>query len=325
MRFVHFGSALWLLVLPLVWGVCLLRRRQRERTRRLSGFGEGITGLSHIEGTRHDLAVAALATIGVVALVVTAMRPQAAIWTAEYESRDLLILLDRSASMYAEDVPPSRARRASVEIRNFIETKPETIERVGLIGFAGSSVTLSQKTRDPNVVLFYLDWIENDRTPLFGTNLTSALDNALEVIRRGDRRNQTFVVVVSDGDDHSEQLKETVAKFSSQRIPIYGIGIGSHQEVPIPAPDDTQDRFLLDEDGVPLKTHLDESTLVSIANATGGRYFRSTSGAELRAALDEIARRERRVIGRRIDQYRELYPWSLASGAVALAALLAIL
>lgn len=275
-------------------------------------------------GFRDDLAVVTLATIAGAALIVAAMRPQAAIWTNEYEGRDLLLLLDRSASMQAADVQPSRARRASLEIRHFIEAKPDTIERIGLIAFAGSSVTVSQKTRDTSVVLFYLDWMEEDRTPLFGTNLTAALKNALEVIRDGDRKHPTFVVIVSDGDDHGDQLQDTLAQFTARRIPIYTIGIGSSEEVPIPAPDES-DRFLLDEDGVPLKTHLNENTLRALAAATGGRYFRSTSGNELRAALEDIANRERYVVGRRIDRYRELYPWSLACGAIALAALLVVL
>ena len=325
MRFVHPEVALWFLALPVAWAACLLHRWLRDRIRRLSGFGPGIARLSLIEGVRHDVAVVTLATIAGGALVVAAMRPQAAIWTPEYEGRDLLLLLDRSASMQAEDVQPSRARRASLEIRNFIAAKPDAIERVGLIGFAGSSVTLSQKTRDTNVVLFYLDWMEEDRTPLFGTNLTAALENALEVIRIGARKHPTFVVIVSDGDDHGDRLQETVAQFTAQRIPIYSIGIGSREEVPIPAPDESADRFLLDEDGLPLTTQLNEDTLQTIAGATGGRYFRSTSGGELRAALEDIANRERHVVGRRIDRYRELYPWSLACGAIALAALLVVL
>jgi Ca-activated chloride channel family protein len=266
-----------------------------------------------------------LATIVGAALVVSAMRPQAAIWTPEYEGRDLLLLLDRSASMQAEDVQPSRARRASLEIRNFIEAKPDSIERVGLIAFAGSSVTVSQKTRDTSVVLFYLDWMEEDRKPLFGTNFRAALENALEVIRNGDRKHPTFLVIVSDGDDHGDHLQETVAQFTARRIPIYTIGIGSREEVPIPAQDESADRFLLDEDGQPLKTQLNEDTLRAMAAATGGRYFRSTSGVELKAALEDIAKRERHVVGRRIDRYRELYPWSLACGAIALAGLLVIL
>jgi Ca-activated chloride channel family protein len=325
MRFLDPHAALWLLSLPVLWGFCLLHRRLRERSRRLSGFGPGVERVSRIAGERHDLAIVALVTIAGAALVVAAMRPQMVIWTRSYESRDLLLLLDRSASMHAEDVQPSRARRASTEIRNFIRTKPDTIARVGLIGFAGSSVTLSQETHDPNVVLFYLDWIDEDPTPLFGTNLRAALENALQMIRKASPPRQTFVVIVSDGDDHGTDLQETVAKFASLRIPIYSIGIGSTEEVSIPALTDSAGRFLLDGAGQPLRTHLDEETLQLIARVTGGRYFRSTSGEELKAALDDISARERRFVGWTSDRYSDLYPWCLACGAIALATLLAIL
>lgn len=325
MRFVHPDAALWFLALPVTWVLCLLHRWLRERTRRLSGFGPGIERLSRIAGLKHDVTVVSLVTIAAIALVAAAMRPQLAIRTPEYESRDLLLLLDRSASMQAEDVRPSRARRASLEIRNFIETKPDTIARVGLIGFAGSSLTLSQQTRDTDVVLFYLDWIDEDRTPLFGTNLRAALENALEVIRKDDRKRPTLVVMVSDGDDHGTGLQETVAKFTAQGIPIYTIGIGSTAEVPIPAPNGAAGSLLLDERGLPLSTELKEGALQTIAGATGGHYFRSTSGGELRAALDDVANRERHIVGWRRAQYHDFYPWSLACGATALAALLAVL
>jgi Ca-activated chloride channel family protein len=265
----------------------------------------------------------ALATIAGLSLVVSAMRPQAAIRTPEYESRDVLLLIDRSASMQAADIRPSRARRASLEVRNVIRAKPDSIARIGLIAFAGSSLTLSQPTTDADAVLFYLDWIDEDRDPLFGTNLRAALENALELIRRGDRKRPTFVVVLSDGDDFGAPLEATVAKFVAQRIPIYSIGIGSTDEVPIPTAARTG--FLLDERGVPLRTRLDEATLRTVATSTGGRYIRSTSGTELREALERIAERERRIVGWTARQYRDLYPWSLAIGAVALAALVAIL
>ena len=325
MRFVHPDAAFWFLALPVTWVLCLLHRSLRERIRRLSGFGPGIERLSPIAGLKHDVTVVTLVTIAAIALVIAAMRPQLAIRMPEYESRDLLLLLDRSASMQAEDVRPSRARRASLEIRNFIKTKPDTIGRVGLIGFAGSSLTLSQQTHDTDVVLFYLDWIDEDRTPLFGTNLRAALENALEVIRKDDQQRQTLVVVVSDGDDHGTGLQQTVAKFTAQGIPIYSIGIGSTAEVPIPAPNGAAGSVLLDERGLPLSTGLKEGTLQMIAGATGGHYFRSTSGGELRAALDDLANRERRIVGWKRAQYHDIYPWSLACGATALAALVAVL
>lgn len=325
MRFVHPDAVLWLLALPVMWGLCLLHRWLREQLRRQSGFGPGIEHVSRIAGLKHDVMVVTLVTIATIALVIAAMRPQLAIQAPEYDSRDLLLLLDRSASMQADDVRPSRARRASLEIRNFIETKPETIGRIGLIGFAGSSLTLSQQTRDTGVVLFYLDWIDEDRAPLFGTNLRSALENALEVIRKDERKRPTLVVVVSDGDDYGTGLQATVERFAAQQIPIYTIGIGSTDDVRIPAPDGAVDNFLLDERGMPLMTRLNERTLQAIAEATGGQYFHSASGGELKAALDDIANRERRVVGWRLARNHDVYPWSLAFGAAALAALLAVI
>jgi Ca-activated chloride channel family protein len=324
MRLVHPDAALWLLALPAVWALLVLHRRLRDRTRRLSGYGRRLELLSNMTGARYDATVATLAMIVGLSLVVTAIRPQVAIRAPAYESRDLLLLIDRSASMQAQDVRPSRARRASLEIRNFIQARPDTIARIGLIGFAGSSLTLSQPTTDVDTVLFYLDWIDEDRTPLFGTNLRAALENALELVRKSDRTRPTIVVILSDGDDHGPPLEATVAKFTAQRIPIYSIGVGSTDQVPIPMTNDTPG-FLLDEDGLPLLTQLSEGTLRALAAATGGRYFRSASGADLREAFERIADRERRVVGWTANQYRDISPWSLACGAIALAALVSIL
>ena len=97
-------------------------------------------------------------------------------------------MLDRSASMRAHDVAPSRFSRATQEIRTFLKNKPENIDRVGLVGFAGSSLILSYLTRDLDTVAFYLDWIENDPQNLMGTNIGAALKNALEVARKDDRK-----------------------------------------------------------------------------------------------------------------------------------------
>jgi Ca-activated chloride channel homolog len=323
MRFVHPEAAFWLLALPVMWILCLCYRWQRERARRLSGIGSGSVRVSRIAGLKHDILVAGLATLASVALIGVAMRPQAVIPTPQYESRDLLLLLDRSASMLAEDVPPSRARRASQEIRNFLLTKPDAIARVGLIGFAGSSLTLSQQTSDTDVLLFYLNWVDEDPRPMFGTNLRAALENALEMIGNDGRQRPTFVVVLSDGDDQGDRLQETVAKFTARRLPIYTIGIGSSGAVSIPSIE--TGGVLLDDKGQPITTEFDEATLRAIADRTGGRYFRSTSGAELQAALEAIARGERRIVGWTRSQHRDVYPWILAGGAIALAALVAVL
>jgi Ca-activated chloride channel family protein len=266
-----------------------------------------------------------LAGVAAASLVFAAARPQIPTRTPEYQSLDLLLMLDRSASMQAEDIPPSRFLRATQEIRNFLKHRPDIIGRVGLIGFAGSSLTLSYETRDEGILLFYLDWIEEDHQLLYGTNLTGALESGFDMARKEMPERQKFVVIISDGEDHNGNLEEAVAKFAAARIPIYTIGIGSNAEVPISTREGGVRKVLLDEGGAPLTTRFNESTLRWIAGATGGRYFRSTTGQELGTALAEIAGRERRIVRWKSDDYRELYPWGLGAAAVAMSWALVIL
>src|SRR4030095_9799752 len=96
----------------------------------------------------------------------------------EYERQDLILVLDRSASMWAADVPPSRFGRAVAEIKAFLTHKPDAIDRVGLVGFAGTSLILSHLTRDPNNLFFYLDWVPEDTQPQYGTDIGAALASA---------------------------------------------------------------------------------------------------------------------------------------------------
>jgi Ca-activated chloride channel family protein len=245
--------------------------------------------------------------------------------TPEYESVDLILLLDWSASMQAEDIRPSRFRRADLEIRNFLKHRPDVIGRVALIGFAGASLTLSHETRDQGIILFYLDWIEEDTEPLYGTNLTAALESALDLARKDSPERRKIVVIISDGEDHAGTLDAAVEKFATRRIPVYAIGVGSNAEVPIPSHQGGLQKVLLDDAGAPLTTRFNESTLRSIAGATRARYYRSTTGEELGTALAEIAGRERRIVRWRNDEYQELYPWGLWVAAAALSWALIIL
>jgi Ca-activated chloride channel family protein len=318
MRFLQPAAALWLLAIPAIWAACFAHRWFRERTRRISGLGARLGRLAPLTGLRRDVTILILFSVATVSLVFAASRPQLQMRTPEYESLDLL-LLDRSASMQAEDIRPSRFRRASLEIRNFLKSKPDVVGRVGLIGFAGSSLMLSHHTSDPDVLLFYLDWIEEDHEPLYDTNMTEALESAFDLARKDAPERPKVVVIVSDGEDHSGSLDETVAKFAAAHIPIYCIGIGSNAEVPIPAEVDGVRQLLRDEEGAVLTTRFNEGTLRSIARAAGGRYFRSTTGGELGTALTDIARHERRIVRWKNNEYRELYPWGLAMAAIALA------
>src|SRR5262249_23343839 len=141
-------------------------------------------------------AVAVLACGGVAAaaLVFALVRPQVllAARVPGYERQGVIFVLDRSAPVRAHHGAPSRFLPATAEIRSFLRNKPDTIDRVGLVGFADASVVLSYLTADVDSVMFYLDWIDDDPTALLGTNIGAALRSAREVAQKDDRQTPKF-------------------------------------------------------------------------------------------------------------------------------------
>src|SRR5581483_10473237 len=152
----------------------------------------------------------------------------------ELERQDLVIMLDRSASMRAPDVKPSRFSRATVEIRNFLREKPEGIDRVGLVGFADASLILSYLTKAVDTIAFYLDWIDRDPQTLLGTDIGAALKSAMEVARKDDRPSRKVFLLVSDGEDYGQELNNQLNRFRTEGYRVHCIGIGGDQPVTVP-------------------------------------------------------------------------------------------
>jgi Ca-activated chloride channel family protein len=324
LRFLEPDAAYWLLLLPLLWCCWLLHRWYRDGRRRASGIGPRLADLALLTGVKRDLAVLALATLGGAALVSAAARPQAIVWTPQYESMDLILVLDRSASMLATDVKPSRFSRASLEIQNFLQNKPDTIDRVGLITFAGSAIVSSHLTRDLDILFFFLDWMKDDPRPFYGTDVATALESALNVARTQSPERRKVVVLLSDGEDHGERLDRTIDEFHDSGIAVYSIGVGGEDAVTMPAPLGSYYPTLRDDDSNEMTTTFNETTLRRIATMTNGRYFRSTTGLELATTLAEVAAREKRATQFR-EEYRDIDGYALAAAALLLSGLLVLL
>jgi Ca-activated chloride channel family protein len=328
MRLVHPEMAVWLLAVPVVTGCWFLHYQYKWRRRGRVETVPTVAALSRRSAPRHDVAVLVLAVLTVALLAGAMVRPQVllALRTPELERQDLILVLDRSASMRARDIRPSRLGRAIEEIKTFLQRKPDAIDRVGLIGFAGTSVPLAYPTRDLDSIFFYLDWALDDPTPMYGTNIGAALTSALAVARR-DRQEGVppLFVVISDGEDEGEELEQAVERFRRENLRVHAIGIGSHDSVPIPvAADDGTEEFLQDDGGQVLTTEFDETTLQTLSGSTGGRYFRSVTGGELRAALDTAVVADRRRIGwTTVREYRDIYLFLLAAAAVSTVGLVA--
>jgi Ca-activated chloride channel family protein len=329
MRFLRPEFLPWALALPLIIGVWILHRAARVAFRRRARVAERFRPLSRRSGLLHDLAVLAAALAAAGAVVFALTRPQMRLTRQipEYDRQDLVIMLDRSVSMQAHDIRPSRAARAVMEIRNLVRHKPEGIDRVAVIGFADSSVVLSYLTHDIDSLLFYFDWIDNDRTPLFGTNIGAALTAAFDVVRKDNKPTQKLFLVLSDGEDYGDELTQALTAARAAGYRINCIGIGSDEAVPIPLRmDDGRETPLRDDDGRAVITRFAEKTLRQIAAETGGRYVRSTTGDDLPRALAGIVTTERRVLSwRTTTEYRDLYGLGLLVAAVAAGGLLLLL
>jgi Ca-activated chloride channel family protein len=325
MRFLRPDLANWWLVVPLLIAAWTLYRRSREAFRRKMGVAPRFARLSRRSSGSREVAVLLATVVAAGALVFALVRPQALLAhrVPEYERQDLVILLDRSASMRAHDIQPSRFSRATLEIRNFLRHKPDAIDRVALVGFADASVVLSYLTSDVESIFFYLDWIDGDPYPLFGTNIGAALTSAMEVVKKDNRPTRKLILIVSDGEDYGNELAKALTAVTSAGHRVNTIGIGGNDPVPIPLVDqEGRESFLRDEGGRVEMTKFSETTLRRIASVTGGRYVRSTTGNELQDAIADIVKGERKIQGwRTTTEYRDMYPASLAVAAIAGAAL----
>ena len=315
----------WFLAVPILVALWALGVTYVRAVRRRAPIAPRFARVSRRSTATRAVAIVASGVIASAALGFALVRPQALFAEREpdYERQDVVFVLDRSASMRAHDVAPSRFLRATAEIRSFLRHKPETIDRVGLVGFADAAVILSYLTSDIDSVRFYLDWVDEDPTPLLGTNIGAALRSARKVAKKDDRQTPKLFLLVSDGEDYGAELGEALAGFRGENLRVHCIGIGSDREVPVPLRQpEGREVWLRDDAGRVVTTKFDESTLRQIAATTGGRYVRSTTGGELARAIGDIVRGERKQVGWRTStEYRDLYRAGLAIAGVAGAAL----
>jgi Ca-activated chloride channel family protein len=325
MRFLRADMLEWLLIVPVLVACWMIQGRYRHRIRRLSPIAPRFHALSRRTraGTRAATLAAAVTCAG--AMIFALARPQVVVATREpqYERQDLIIILDRSVSMRARDIAPSRLLRATSEIRNFLRNRPDAIDRVALVGFADSSIVLSYPTADLGSLFFYLDWIDEDESSLFGTDMGGAIEKALSLVAKDRRQTRKLVLLISDGEDLGAELATALGMCRAARVRVHCVGVGSDRPVSIPLRTGAEPgSMLLDEENRPIVTRFSETTLRRIAETTGGRYIRSSTGTEMAAAISTIVRGERRLVGwKRTSDYRDLYGAGLAAALAAGAAL----
>jgi Ca-activated chloride channel family protein len=288
----------------------------KRNTRQRLGPGSPLHKISHLHSLWRDGARYLLVNLALAGLVLALAHPQLIREkrVPQPERIDVVLLLDNSPSMRAEDIPPSRLERALEIVGRFARNKPPQ-DRVGLVSFASGSLILSYLTEDPLNILYYLDYLKDDSSFSPGTNIGRAIQSGLAVLSRDAdlspelTRHKKVFILISDGEDHGHELESAVREAVRRGIRIHTIGIGSLEGAPIPiAREQGVVRYAEDSKGNRVLTRFDERTLRWIAEVTGGSAYRSFTGQELAGFFEGIVKQERKIEGlRMVIEYEDAY------------------
>ncbi|HOO76872.1 MAG TPA: VWA domain-containing protein [bacterium] len=322
MRFAS-ESALWLLVLVPVlagflrWGFIRLRRRRRafadpvlwERLNRPAGSGR-----------RLGAAVCLTASVGLLALVPA--RPQ---WGYHWEDLrkrgiDLVVAVDTSRSMLADDIKPDRLERTRRELEDLLAFARG--DRIGLVVFSGQAFTLCPLTHDYGAVRMFVNDIRVGSVPRGGTDIAAAVDRSLELLGEEQGESDKAVLLISDGESLEGDWEAAAARARERGVKIFTIGIGTPEGAPIRLKTPVGEEYLKDRQGNIVVSRLDETVLERLALETGGAYHRATpTGLEIeRIYRDGIAgmnRGETASRRKRVYEHRYQIPLALALGLLA--------
>lgn len=241
---------------------------------------------------------------------------------AKSEGVEIMLAVDISNSMLAEDARPSRLELAKRELTHLLDTLGG--DKVGLVAFAGSAILLSPLTTDKSALKMYIESLSPESVSTQGTDFKKALNEAYGALSRGgvesdEKQNITRVIVVaSDGEDNEKGAIEMAQKIAGEGTRIFTLGFGTEQGGQIPMRDHNGNMigYKKDSSGQTVTTRFTADALKELARAGQGTYQHVTFGGDaigqLRASMDQLQRAQFETM--EVSQYNEHYQFFLFPG-----------
>ncbi len=288
--------------------------RRREALRRFAGANTFADATA-----RQRRWQAALVVVALLALAVALAGPRygTQLREVQQDGLDIVIALDISESMHAEDVAPSRLDKAKYEIDQLLDDL--TGSRVGLVVFAGEAFLQCPLTSDFGAVRLFLEAAEPSLIPTQGTDFNQALRVASQAFDVADgnldggEARARALLVISDGENHEGGFRPTLSQLSDEGVAVFAAGVGSAEGAPIPVL--RQNRrvgYKTDRTGQTVQSQLDEDALRDLV--AGGAYYRIDRGtSDLSEITSGLARLDRGpVASEQFETFAEQYQWPLA-------------
>ena len=232
------------------------------------------------------------------------------------EGADIMVCLDVSNSMLAQDLSPNRLERAKIALENMINKLQG--DRLGIIVFAGEAYVQLPITTDYGTAKLFLESINTKIVPVQGTNIADAINKAVESFGKDEGKNKA-IVVITDGENNEEAQASAVdaaEEAAKKNIVIHTIGVGSESGVPIPNMiDGVVSGYKKDNAGNTVITKLDSKILQDISSASNGVYVQaSSSDIGLDAILNKIAELDKKQLESKMySDYEDQFQWFLGA------------
>lgn len=229
------------------------------------------------------------------------------------EGVEIIIALDVSNSMMAEDIKPNRLERAKQAIAKLVDRLVN--DKIGLIVFAGDAYTQIPITTDYVSAKLFLNTISTDIVPRQGTAIGSAIDLGIKSFTQQEETSKALIII-TDGENHEDDAMETARAAVEKGIRVHTIGIGLPKGAPIPVYNNGQKNYLKDNAGETVISKLDEDMLRKIAVAGEGVYIRSTdTRVGLDKLFDEINKMEKQEMEAKVySDYDERFQYVFGMG-----------
>jgi Ca-activated chloride channel family protein len=251
-------------------------------------------------------------------LVIGIVNPQIGTKLEEVKRKgaDIMLCLDVSNSMKAEDLQPNRLEKSKQAISKLIDKLDG--DRIGIVVFGGEAYVQLPITTDYSAAKLFLESISTDMIPTQGTDIAKAIDMAVESFGKDEGKNKA-IVIITDGENHEENAVRAAETAAEKNITIHTIGMGSENGAPIPIyKGNVQEGFKKDKEGNTVITKLNDEALKEIATAGNGIYVRATnSDAGLNNVLEELDKLEKKQFDSKMfSDYEDRFQWFIAAALI---------
>ena len=308
--FAQYKYLLLLLLVPVILIAHAIKMRMRRK--RIERFGDAalvdelMPSWSGAKGWLRTV----LYSLAFFLFVIGLARPQIGAKLSEHEAKgaEIMICLDVSNSMLAEDYSPNRLERAKLAISRIVDRLQE--DRIGLIVFAGSSFVQLPITTDYVSAKMFLNSIDTGSVPVQGTAIGDAVLTAARSFSEQSEKSRA-IIVITDGENHEDDPVDAARQVAEMGVKVYTIGVGTLRGQPIPK----DGQLMKDREGDIVVSRLDEGTLQQMAEAGGGAYVHA--GNEefgLNPIIDDIRKMEAEKFNSVVfEEYDEQYMYFFAA------------